>query len=209
MTLPVLGPLLLVVAVYAALFFLVWLLARQRLSARAQVVGWLSVLITAGGCLWSFLAETVLPYLRRGPAGLLQAGLSVLQLAAALVGIAAMLLGAARFLRSWLSIGWALGSMQDFLKASPPFAAIRRESKARARWRLVLALASRVLLAPGLGLMMLGLGVLILAFQVLEPDPSLRPDPASLSIGWGAVGLGLLQMALRWWRQAKATPFGR
>ena len=154
--------------------------------------------ITVGGCLWSFLVESALPYLRRGPAGLILVALSVLQVIAALVGIAAMLLGAARFLRAWLRMGWALGSMQKFLEASPPFTAIRQESGARARWCLALALIGRILLLPGLGLMGLGFGVLLLAFQFLEPDRWFRPDPVIVTLGLLSLLLGGTQILFRY-----------
>ena len=198
---PLLEALLTFVAIYATLFFLAWLLARQRLPRRVRVFGWLSVAVTVIGFVWSFLVETLLPYLRRGPAGLMLVGLSLLQVIAALVGVGALLRGAARFLRAWWGMGWWLGSIRTFLEESPAFAAIRREPDARVRWKMAWALIRRVLLLPGLGEMAVGFGVIVLAFQVLEPDRWFQPDPGVMTLGGVAVFLGLAQGL---WRRAAA-----
>ncbi len=59
----------------------------------------------------------------------------------------------------------------------------------------------RVLLLPGLGWIPLGVGLVALAFQWLEPDPSLRPDAATVRVALGYMTLGLVQMAARWWHE--------
>lgn len=44
-------------------------------------------------------------------------------------------------------------------------------------------------------------GLVALAFQWLEPGPSLVPDATTVRVALGGVALGLVQVAARWWRE--------
>ncbi len=192
---PLLEAILTPVVIFAAFFFLGWLLARDKISRTGRILGWLSVAVTLISVAWSFWFETFAPYVRKGR--VLSALLSVAQLVAAIVGLALAFYGAVRFLRAWFGMGWDLSSIQNFLENSPPFERIRKESDAGARWKLSGELVLRALLLPGLGLMLLGIGMVILGFQFLEPDRSLAIDTASVYTGLVSSGLGLVQIAAR------------
>lgn len=198
---PILEPVLFLAAIYAALFFLAWLVARDRLSLRVRVLGWLSVAVTVAGFVWSLVVETLLPYLRRGPEGMRYFTLSLLEVGFATAGVGLMFVGAARFLRAWLGQGWRLDSAQAFLEESPRFAALRGEPEDRARWRMAFRLLRDLFLLPGLGWLLLGLGLLIVTFQVFEPDPFFKPDPVLVSGGGTLMLLGLSQMLISFYDQ--------
>ncbi len=188
------------VTLWAVFFLLAWAVAREKLSPAARRWGWLSVAVAAGAFFWSFWAESLAPYLR---AGRWEAILRlVLQVVVAVLGLALAVGGAVRFLRAWAQMGWVLASGgQTFLEDSAPFRAIRQRKEARTRWRMAGALMGRVLLLPGLGWVPLGVGLVALAFQWLEPDPSLTPDPATVRVALGFVALGLVQVTARWWHE--------
>ena len=192
---PLLEAILMPVVVFAAFFFLGWLLARDKISRTGRIVGWLSVAVTIVSAAGSFWFETLAPYIRTGRTS--SALLSVAQLVAAAGGLALAFYGAVRFLRAWSGMGWDLSSIQNFLENSSAFERIRKESNAGARWKLSGEMMLRALLLPGLGLMLLGIGMVVLGFQLLEPDRSIPVDSASLCAGLLSVGLGVVQMAAR------------
>jgi len=183
------------VAVLATFYFLVWLVAREALSPKVRLVGWLSVVVTVASVLWSIGFETVLPAWRRGevwkvPLALAQPGL-------AFVGAGVMIAGALRFLRAWLSMGWVISSIRGFNEASRPLVAIRREPDPRKRWRMAGALMLRVLLLPGLGWVLVGFGIVLLNVQGFDMDTLTFPNPEYLALGLGSIALGLVQMLAR------------
>ncbi len=184
---PLLEAFLSVVTVGAAFFLLAWLVARERLSPAVRRVGWLSVVLAAAAFFWSVWAESFAPYLRAGRhAAALRAALQVL---GALVGVGLAVMGGGRFLRAWLQMGWLTD--RAFLAQSGPFREIRQGQTAAERWRLAAALMGRVLRLPGLGWLLVGLGLTVLDLQLLEPDPSITPDRFLLAVGGVAVMVGL------------------
>ncbi len=189
---PLLDPILTLIAVFAAFFFLAWLLARDSLSRTARFWGWVSVAVTLIAAGWSLWFETLEPCLRTGRVTL--AFLAVLQVVVAVVGMVLTVAGAVRFLRSWASMGWYVSSMRRFLESSPEFERIRSQPDARTRWKMAGVLTGRVLLLPGLGWVPLGMGITILAFQFLEPDRFLHPNPTVVYVGLGSVAVGLAQI---------------
>ncbi len=184
------------VTIVAALFFLAWLVGRDQLSPTVKRWGWASVILTLASFFWSLWVETLAPALRSG--NLMKVARTVSQVVIAVGGIALMLAGTVRFLRAWArTMDWTPAtSIQGFLD-SPAFQEIRQQPTAADRWREALALIARVLLLPGLGWVPLGVGMVILAFQLLEPDPTLQPDPTVVKVGLGFTALGLLQILLR------------
>ena len=184
------------VTIVAALFFLAWLVGRDQLSPTVKRWGWASVILTLASFFWSLWVETLDPALRSG--NLMKVARTVSQVVIAVGGIALALAGAVRFLRAWArTMDWTPAtSIQEFLD-SPAFQEIRQQPTAADRWREALALIARVLLLPGLGWVPLGVGMVILAFQLLEPDPTLQPDPTVVKVGLGFTALGLLQILLR------------
>ncbi len=182
-----------IVTVGAAFFLLAWLVARERLSSAVRWVGWLSVAFAVAAFFWSVWAESLAPYLRAGrDAAALRAALQVL---GALVGVGLAVMGGARFLRAWLQMGWLTD--HTFLARSAPFREIRQGQTAAERWRLAAALMGRVLRLPGLGWLLVGLGLTVLDLQLLEPEPSIAPDRFLLVVGGVAVmvGLGLVLLS--------------
>jgi len=184
------------IAIFATFFFLAWLLARDRLTWPVRLLGWGSVGVTLAAFLWSLWAESLAPSLRSGRTSAL--ALTLAQAGVALLGTGLMLIGAVHFLQAWLGMGWVLHSeAPSFLRDSPAFAEVREQSTPAARWDRARALMGRVLRLPGLGWIPLGLGMILLAFQLLEPDSTLSPDPFLVGLGMAFIALGLGQMLLR------------
>ncbi len=175
----------------AIFFVLAWLVARDRLPRPVQVAGWASVLVTLVGVGWSFWAETARPYFRAQDwAALTRAGG---QLVTVGMGLVLMIKGARHFWQAWNRFDWDLtGGLRGFLEDSPAWAQIRRQSRGAARWRSAARLLGAVLRLPGLGLVLVGWGLVVGAFQLLEPDLSLRPDPMLVKLSQGLVFLGVL-----------------
>ena len=191
-----LEPPMTLVTVVAVFFFLAWLVGRDRLSPTVKLWGWVSVILTLASFLWSLWVETLAPAIRSG--NLMKVARTASQIVIAVGGIALALAGTVRFLQVWASTtGWTPATpIWEFLD-SPAFREIRQQPTAADRWREALALIVRVLLLPGLGWVPLGVGLTILAFQLLEPDPTLQPDPTVVKVGIGFTALGLLQIFLR------------
>ncbi len=171
------------------------MMARGTLSRTAKVLGWLSVAVVVAAMGWSLWTEMLSYYLRKRE--FYGAALSILEPAVGLVGFVMLLAGTARFLRAWTSMGWIVSSTRGFLKESPEFERIRSQPDARTRWKMAGNLILRTLLLPGLGWVPMGVGIIVLAFQFLEPDRSLRPDPQTVQIGLVLVAMGVAQMATR------------
>jgi len=130
--------------------------------------------------------------------------MSLAQMLLMTLGAGLSLVGAARFLRAWLTMGWVVDQGPGgFLRASSPFQHVRAASHRSARWARAWALMTRVARLPGLGELLLGLGLTVLAGQGLEPDPTLSPDPKLMTLGWFASGLGGLQWL---WRRRRRGP---
>ncbi len=193
-------PLTLVV-LSATFFLLLWGLNRDLLSPKVRRWGWLSVAVALASLAWSIGAESLAPYLRAGRWG--TALRAALQALGALAGVVLMLAGALRFLRGWFGLDWALDQgATAFLRESPPFQEIQEAPQAAERRRRALHLILRTLRLPGLGWVGTGLGITLLALQLLEPDPHLAPDPRLVLLGASLLLLGIGQT---WWA-ARATP---
>ncbi len=183
-----------VAAVWATFFLLAWALARESLSPRARVLGWLSVAVTAAAFFWSVWVESLAPYVAAGRSA--SAWRAALQVAGALVGVGITFAGGVRFLRAWLRMDWVVADAQRGADAADPFRDVRTTPNARARWRKAAALMVRLLRLPGLGWVPAGVGLAVLALQCLEPDPSMPPDPALVAVAVVALAVGGLQ---GWW----------
>jgi len=143
---------LLYLTIFATLFFVVWVLARDKLSHRAQVLGWTAIAIVMASVLWSMWYESLLPYIRAGRS---RAVLStVLEMLTLFSGVGLALYGLIRFLRQWLR----------FLEADyvPGIRHIWSEYSPGERFRLAGKLIFEVATLPGLGLVLLGIGIAIL-----------------------------------------------
>jgi hypothetical protein len=168
------------IVVYATLFFLVWILDRDKLSRRARVLGWTAIAVVGASFLWSLGYEILLPYIRAGRES--AALLTVLQPSVMLSGTVLLVYGAIRFLRSWrklmmLEEQTLLPAISKYLVGDhPALERIRRQPTLRERFGLAGKLMLSVLMIPGLGLVFIGLGITIAGAQVLEPDPSIAPD---------------------------------
>ncbi len=196
------------VAGVAIFFLLAWLVARELLPRPARVLGWVSVLITLAGMGWSFWAETARPYFRAQDwVTLTRAGGQLVTVA---LGLALMIGGAKRFLQAWNRFGWMRAAgLRGFLEDSPALAQIRRQPQPGLKWRGVARLLGAVLRLPGLGLVLVGWGLVVGAFQLLEPDLSLRPDPLLVRLSQGLVLLGVvLHLARRREADDDARPGG-
>ncbi len=174
------------ITVFAALYLLAWGTQRSLLSRPVRVIGWASVVVTGLAMVGSFWCESVWPYLQTGRWPSL-ARVSA-QFASMVLSAGLMLAGAVRFLRAWRA-----------LVPTPPTPAAHATRTVRLRWAA--ALVMRLLRLPGLGWMAVGLGLILLAGQLGEPDPTLRPDARLLALGIVLLGGGLLQ--IRWCRTAK------
>jgi hypothetical protein len=148
----------------------------------------MAVAITLASMGWSIWYESLAPYLRAERLG--SVALVVLQVVAAFFGVGLGIAGLVRFLPSWLKIA-VPGETNYFMAVSklarqdsPALQRILADPNRRRRFALAGRLFLAVLLLPGLGWVPIGLGIVILAFQVLEPDRSLAPD-------WGLVVFGL------------------
>lgn len=184
------------VAVWSTLYLLVWALAPHALSPTARRLGWAGVAVSVAAVAWSLWAESIRPAVQAGQWHAL--ALLAAQVLVAGLGLVLALVGAIRFLRAWLGMGWAAtASPRAFLETSAPLQTIRRKPTPTSRLRAAAALIGRVLRLPGLGWVPLGVGLTVEAFQLLEPDPTLAPDPAVVRVGAAFIALGLLQMLFR------------
>lgn len=166
------------ITIYATLFFLVWAIARDKLSYRARLLGWTAIALVLASVLWSLMYESLLPYLRTGR--IRAATLTLLNFIAVLVGAGLTLYGTIRFLKGW----WTF-----FLKEYPRrLDEIRSRPAAGERWSLVGSLIVEVITLPGLGLTLLGLGVIIGANNALEVG--LAPNRTLIALGGGLALLG-------------------
>ncbi len=168
------------ISLYAVLFFLIWIFARDKLSRRACVLGWTAVAIGVAGFLWSLWYESLLPYIRAGRWTAVL--LTMLQFSAMLSGVALMVYGTVRFLRSWLKfLMWRDSSpFSGFLRYlrgdHPALERVRRGITYRQRFGMAAKIIIDMLTISGLGWVLVGLGITIAGGQVLEPDPSIAPD---------------------------------
>ncbi len=195
-----LEPILSVVTITAAFFLIAWFVARDALSRGVRIVGWASVAITAASFLWSLWAESLAFYLHKGR--LDAAALTIIQVLVALLALAFMVAGTVKFLRAWAGMGWVVAhGTRRFLEDSPEFRKIRKTPTAAERWRMAFALIGRLLALPGLWWVPTGIGVLVLDFQLLDPD--LSPDPQLLAIAAILLALGLALLV--WQRLASET----
>jgi len=168
------------IVVYAILFLIAWLLARNRLSPCASILGWTAVVVTVISVLWSLWYESLLPYLR--VRRWLAVVLTLMQLFVMISGVALMFYGAVRFLRAWLKfMMWkapgVIPSLRKYVRGEHPYLEhIRSRPTLGERLTLVGKLILNLLMLPGLGWVFAGLGITIGGAQAFEPDPSITPD---------------------------------
>ena len=123
---------------------------------------------------------------------------------AMLGGLALLVFGAVRALRAWLAMAWVLDrGRTGFLRASPRLAHVRRAPTWAARWARGGQLLLRLARLPGLGEMLLGWAGMVLAGQLLAPDPLGAVDPRLVCLGLAAAGAGLAQWV---WRGGTRAP---
>ena len=165
---------------YASLFLIAWFLARDKLSPRATILGWTAVAITGLSVLWSLWYESLLPHLRAHRWTALV--LAVMQPLVMLAGVALVFYGAVRFRRAWAKFMlWdpanVVSSLSQYIRGEHPYLkAIRSQPTLGQRLLLAGKLILMILVLPGLGRLLIGLGCTIGAGQVLEPDPSMALD---------------------------------
>ena len=168
------------IVIYAAFFLIAWFLARDKLSPRATILGWTAVAITGLSMLWSLGYESLLPYLRAHRWTSLV--LAVMQPLVMFGGVALGFYGAVRFLRAWAEFMlWepanAVSSLLQYIRGEHPYLkTIRSHPTLGQRFLLIGKLILGLLMLPGLGRLLIGLGCAIGAGQVLEPDPSMTLD---------------------------------
>ncbi len=203
--------LLIPIVIYATLFFLVWIFARNKLSRRARVLGWTAIALVVASFLWSLWYESLLPYIHAGRES--AALLAVLQPSVMLSGTVLMVYGAIRFLRSWLKfMMWEeqplLPALRKYARGGHPYLEhIRSQPTLRERFALAGKLMLSVLMIPGPGWVFIGLGITIAGAQVLEPDPSISPDMQLIAFAVILIfGGGLQEWAAR--RMRKQAPEG-
>ncbi len=199
---------LIFVVIYASLFLVAWFLARDRLSPRATFLGWAAVAVAGFSVLWSLWYETVFPYFRAHRWMALV--LAMMQPLVMGGGVALAFYGALRFLRAWARfMSWEPARVvsplsQGIQEEHPYLKVIRRQPTLGQRLRLAGELILMLLVLPGLGRLLMGLGCTIGAGQVLEPDPSMVPDErlVVLSAVFLAVG-GFQEMAAKTLRERR------
>ncbi len=161
-------------------FLLAWFLARDQLSPSLKRVGWggfILVLLSVG---WSFWVETLLPALREGETR--KVALIFFGFVLSVVGVGIVIYGGVRTLRGIFAI-W--GEQPDFSPQAIPNAA--------ERWRAVAAYLLDLLLVPGLGLTLFGVGLIAGPGNYLS-DPDILMEPRQWIASFSMMGLGLLQM---------------
>ena len=170
-------------AIAVVFFLLAWFLARDRIAPAARRWGWTGAVVLAGMLLRSFWMESLHPYLRRGEPKSALATLGGFLLF--LVGLGLLLYGGVRALKA-LSAVWGEGDFPDrFTPEAIPSAAERR----RALGRFLLDL----LLIPGLGWMLFGLGLMAGPGNRLA-DSDLLMEPRQWIVALLLMGIGLLQV---------------
>jgi hypothetical protein len=169
-------------AVAEVFFLLAWFLARDQLSPATRRWGWAGVVVLVGMILWSFWAESLLPYLRKGElkAALATAGGFLLFL----LGLGLVFYGGVHVLKSLFTV-WSAG---DFPARFTPEAI----PSAAARWRAVGRFLLDLLLIPGLGWMLFGLGLMAGPANRLV-DFDLPMEPRQWITSLALMGIGLLQ----------------
>jgi len=172
-------------AIYATLFFLVWALARDKLSRRARLLGWTAIIVTILGLLWSVWYESLRPCLRAGQSSaMLYAALQPLVM---VTGAALTLYGAVRFLRAWGQMMFpqpATGTTfrKHIRSERRSLEEIRAQPTLQERLALAWKLIANLLLLPGLGWVCIGVGIAIAAGQLLEADRFFVPDGRLLTL---------------------------
>jgi len=185
------------IVVYAILFLLAWLLVRDKLSHRASILGWMAIAVTVLSVLWSLWYESLLPYLRARR--WLAVVLTLMQPLVMFSGAALMIYGVVRFLRAWMKLMmWetpsVITSLRKYVRGEHPYLEhIRSQPTAGERLTLAGKLILDLLMLPGLGWVLIGLGITIGGAQALEPDPSITPDAQLITLAAILIAVGGVQ----------------
>jgi len=185
------------IVVYAILFLLAWLLVRDKLSHRASILGWMAIAVTVLSVRWSLWHESLLPYLRARR--WLAVVFTLMQPLVMFSGAALMIYGGVRFLRAWMKLMMCetpsvITSLRKYVRGEHPYLEhIRSQPTAGERLTLAGKLILDLLMLPGLGWVLIGLGITIGGAQALEPDPSITPDAQLITLAAILIAVGGVQ----------------
>ncbi len=170
-----------ILAIAETFFLLAWFVNREQLSSSVRLAGWVGLVLVVAVLLWSFWAESLAPYLRKGEmkAALATAGGFLLYL----LGTGLVFYGGVHLLKSLFTM-WSAG---DFPARFSPDAI----PSAAGRWRAVGRFLLDLLLIPGLGWVMFGVGLMAGPGNRLT-DFDLPMEPRQWIASLMLMGIGLL-----------------